>query len=305
MSEIAFTIRDALGSGTILALSGLGLLVNERVGIINLGAEGMMLVGAIAGYAVGLETGSPWLAFAAGAAAAAALSAVFGWLTIWLNANQYATGLAVTLFGTGLSTFVGVSYVGRPHGLARNFAVPGLSEVPFAGLALFQQHPLVYATVLLVPALWFLFWRTRTGLVLRSIGESPEAAHALGYPVRRIRFAAVAAGGVLCGLAGAFMSVQYTGGWTQEMVGGRGWIALALTVFATWRPARLLFGAYLFGGVTVVQLALQPRVQVPGEFMNMLPYVSTIVVLVLISRNPAWIRLNMPASLGKPFLPSQ
>ncbi len=305
MSEIAFTVRDTLGSGTILALSGLGLLLNERVGVINLGAEGMMLVGAIAGYAVGLETGSPWLAFAAGAAAAAALAAVFGWLTVWLNANQYATGLAVTLFGTGLSTFVGVSYVGRPHALARNFAVPGLSELPFAGLAFFQQHPLVYATVLLVPALWYLFWRTRTGLVLRSIGESPDAAHALGYPVRRIRLAAIAAGGVLCGLAGAFMSVQYTGGWTQEMVGGRGWIALALTVFATWRPARLLFGAYLFGGVTVVQLALQPRVQVPGEFMNMLPYVSTIVVLVLISRNPAWIRLNMPASLGKPFFPSQ
>lgn len=305
MSEIARTISDALGSGTILALAGLGLLVNERVGVINLGAEGMMLVGAVAGYAVGLETGNPWLAFAAGACAAALLATVFGWLTIWLNANQYATGLAVTLFGTGLSTFVGVSYVGRPHELARNFAVPGLSELPFVGLAFFQQHPLVYATILLVPALWLLFWKTRTGLVLRSIGESPDAAHALGYPVRRIRFAAVAAGGVLCGLAGAFMSVQYTGGWTQEMVGGRGWIALALTVFATWRPARLLFGAYLFGGVTVVQLTLQPRVQVPGEFMNMLPYVSTIVVLVLISRNPAWIRLNMPASLGKPFFPSQ
>jgi simple sugar transport system permease protein len=303
---VASTIRDTLASGTILALSGLGLLVNERVGVINLGAEGMMLMGAVAAYAVGVETGDPWLAFAAGAAAAAVLAAVFGWLAIWLNANQYATGLAVTLFGAGCSAFVGVSYVGRQLGIPRTFAVPGLAGLPFVGLAFFQEHPMVYATMLLVPALWLLFWRTRAGLVLRAVGESPDAAHALGYPVRRIRLAAVLAGGVLCGLAGAFISVVYTGQWTEGMVRGRGWIALALTVFATWRPTRLLLGAYLFGGVTVIQLTLQAHgVQVASEYMNMLPYFAPIVVLVLISRNPAWIRLNMPASLGKPFFPSQ
>jgi simple sugar transport system permease protein len=306
MEMVASTIRDSIASGTILALAGLGLLVNERVGVINLGAEGMMLVAAVTGYAVGVETANPWYAFGAGALAAVALAVIFAWLTIWLNANQYATGLAITLLGGGVSAYVGVSYVGRQLEIPRIFAVPGLSELPFVGLAFFQEHPLVYGTVLLVPGLWFLFWKTRTGLILRAIGESPDAAHALGYPVRRVRLAAVLAGGVLCGLAGTFISVVYTGQWTEGMVRGRGWVALALTVFATWRPTRLLLGAYLFGGLTVVQLSLQAHgVQVPSEFMSMVPYLSTILVLVLISRNPAWIRLNMPASLGKPFFPSQ
>ncbi len=303
MMELARSIASTLSAGTPLALAGLGLLVNERLGVINLGAEGLMLVAAIAGYAVGVQTGSVWLAFCAGAAAAALLAAVFGWLVIWLNANQYATGLAVTLFGAGFSAFVGKEYVGLPLPWPATVADPDASLV---GVAFLEQHALVYATFALAPLLWFLFWRTRTGLVLRAVGESPDAAHALGYPVRRIRFAAVLAGGALCGLSGAYLSLVQPRLWAEGMTQGSGWVALALTVFATWRPARLLFGAYLFGGVSVLEKALQAGgIHAPSQFMSMLPYLSTVLVLCLISRNPAWIRLNMPASLGKPFFASQ
>jgi simple sugar transport system permease protein len=182
--------------------------------------------------------------------------------------------------------------------------VPGLRDLPLLGPALFRQHAMVYLAMALTGGVaWFLY-RTRAGLVLRSIGESPQSAHALGYPVRRIRLAVVVAGGALCGVAGAYLSVIYTPLWVEGMVAGRGWIALALTTFATWRPTRLLLGAYLFGGVTMLQLHLQASgVQIAPQFMSMLPYVATVVVLVLISRNPLWIRLNMPASLGKPFFP--
>jgi general nucleoside transport system permease protein len=306
MNEWALLVAATLAAGTPLALAGMGLLINERVGVINLGAEGMMLIAAVSGFAVAFHTGSSWLAFAAGALAAALVAAGFGWMVIWLNANQYATGLAVSLFGGGLSAFVGVTYVGRKLELQLNYSVPGLADVPFLGPALFRQHPLVYVAVALCLLLAWFYWKTRAGLVLRAIGESPEAAHALGYPVRWIRLAAVVMGGALCGVAGAFLSVAYTPLWVEGMVAGRGWIALALTVFATWRPLRVLLGAYLFGGVTMLQLTLQAQgVHVPSQFMSMLPYLATIAVLVLISRNPAWIRLNMPASLGKPFFPSQ
>ena len=306
MNEWALLVAATLAAGTPLAIAGLGLLLNERVGVINLGAEGLMLVSAVAGFAVAVHTGSSWLAFAAGAGAAALLAAGFGWLVIWLNANQYATGLAVTLFGGGFSAVVGVSYVGRKLPIPLNHSIPVLGDIPFLGTALFREHPVAYLAMALALLLSWLFWRTRTGLVLRAVGESPDAAHALGYRVRLIRLAAVIAGGALCGVAGTFLSVSYTPLWVEGMVAGRGWIALALTVFATWRPARLLLGAYLFGGVTMLQLTLQAQgVHVPAQFMSMLPYLATVVVLVLISRNPAWIRLNMPTSLGKPFFPTQ
>jgi ABC-type uncharacterized transport system permease subunit len=304
MNELALLLAATLSAGTPLAIAGLGLLVNERVGVLNLGAEGMMLVAAVAGFAVSYHTGGEWLAFAAGALAGGLVAAAFGWLVIWLNTNQYATGLAVSLFGGGFSAFVGVDYVGRKLVEQPDHAVPWLADLPFLGTALFRQHPMVYLAILAAAGLaWFLY-RTRAGLVLRAIGESPESAHALGYPVRRIRLAAVVAGGALCGVSGAYLSVVYAPLWVEGMTAGRGWIALALTVFATWRPARVLLGAYLFGGVTMLQLHLQGRgVQLPNEFMGMLPYLATIAVLVLISRNPTWIRLNMPGSLGKPFFP--
>ena len=304
MNEIALLIAATLNAGTVLAIAGLGLLVNERAGIVNLGAEGMMLVAAVAGFATAVHTGSDLLAFAAGMGAGMLMALAFGVLVIWLNTNQYASGLALSLFGAGFSAFVGLGYVQARIGVRPKFAVPGLADIPFVGPALFRQHPMVYGAMALAAGLaWFLY-RSRAGLVLRAVGESPESAHALGYPVRRIRLAAVMTGGALCGLAGAYISVIYTPLWVEGMIAGKGWIALALTTFATWRPARVLLGAYLFGGVTMLQFHLQGQgVEVPSQFLTMLPYLATIVVLALISRNPTWIRVNMPASLGKPFFP--
>ncbi len=302
--SLALLVAATLNAGTVVGLAALGLLINERSGVVNLGAEGMMLVAAFAGFAVGVNTGSDWLAFGAGALAGMAMAAVFGVLVIWLNTNQYATGLALTMFGTGLSAFAGIRYTQeklpeRPH-----FDIPWLSDLPLAGPALFKHHPLVYLTILLAIGMTWGLMRSRAGLVLRAVGESPESAHALGYPVRSIRLLAVVAGGALCGLAGAYLSVAYTPLWVEGMVAGKGWIALALTTFATWRPARVLLGAYLFGGVTMLQFQLQGQgVDIPSQWLTMLPYLATIVVLVLISRNPTWIRVNMPASLGKPFHP--
>ncbi|RID98143.1 ABC transporter permease [Simplicispira hankyongi] len=302
MESWALLIGSTLSAGTVLAIAALGLLINEKAGIVNLGAEGMMLCAAIAGFATVVHTGNPWLGFAAGMLAGALLAAVFGWLVIWLGTNQYATGLALSLFGVGFSAFAGIHYVQARMPEIPKFTLPWLRDLPLVGPALFRQHPLVYLTVAFAGVLvWFLY-RTRAGLILRSVGESPESAHALGYPVRRIRLAAVMAGGALCGLAGAYISTVYTPLWVENMVAGRGWIALALTTFATWRPGRVLLGAYLFGGVTMLQFQLQVSgVQVPSQWLSMLPYLATIVVLALISRNPAWIRVNMPASLGKPF----
>jgi ABC-type uncharacterized transport system permease subunit len=302
--QYALLFASMLNAGTVLALAALGLLINEKAGIVNLGAEGMMLCAAIAGFAAVVHTGNDWIGFAAGMAAGALLAAIFGLLVIWMNTNQYATGLALSLFGAGFSAFAGIQYVQeklpeRPH-----FSIPLLGDIPVLGPAMFRQHPMVYVAIALVLWLvWFLD-RSRSGLVLRSVGESPESAHALGYPVRRIRLLAVIAGGALCGLSGAYLSIIYTPLWVEGLAAGRGWIALALTTFATWRPARVLLGAYLFGGVTMLQFQLQGSgVEVPSEVLNMLPYLATIVVLALISRNPAWIRINMPASLGKPFYP--
>jgi general nucleoside transport system permease protein len=264
----------------------------------------MMLVAAIAGFAVAFHTGNEWAGLAAGAFAGALLAAAFGLLVIWLNTNQYATGLALSLFGAGFSAFVGIKYTQEKLPERPQFQIPGLADIPFIGPAFFRQHVMVYLAIALTVALaWFLY-RSRSGLVLRAIGESPESAHALGYPVRRIRLAAVMVGGALCGLSGAYISVVYTPLWVEGMVAGKGWIALALTTFATWRPARVLLGAYLFGGVTMLQFHLQGEgVEVSSQLLTMLPYLATIVVLVLISRNATWIRVNMPASLGKPFFP--
>jgi simple sugar transport system permease protein len=304
MNETALLVAATLAAGTPLALAGLGLLVNERAGVVNLGAEGMMAIAAVTGFAAAFHTGNDWVGFAAGAAAGAAAASVFGWLALWLYTNQYATGLALSLFGGGFSAFVGTGYVGRKLEQSAGVGIPGLRDVPFLGPALFRQHPMVYVAIAIMAAMAWFFYRTRAGLVLRSVGESPESAHALGYPVRQIRMGAVLVGGALCGVSGAYLSITYAPMWVEGMIAGRGWIALALTVFATWRPGRVLLGAYLFGGVTMLQFHLQAQgLQLPSQFMSMLPYLSTIFVLVLISRDPLWIRLNMPASLGKAFHP--
>ena len=304
MDAYALLFASTLSAGTVLALASLGLLINEKVGIVNLGAEGMMLCAALAGFATVVATGSTGLGFAAGMAAGAVLAGIFGVRVIWLNTNQYATGLALSLFGAGFSAFAGLNFVQAKMPTLPKYSIPGLSDIPLIGPALFNHHPLVYLAVVLALGLMWWLDRSRAGLVLRAVGESPDSAHALGYPVRRIRLLAVMAGGALCGLAGAYISTVYTPLWVEGMVAGRGWIALALTTFATWRPVRVLLGAYLFGGVTMLQFHLQASgVQVASQLLSMLPYVATIVVLVLISRNPTWIRANMPASLGKPFYP--
>lgn len=304
MDFLAPLIAATLNSGTVLALAALGLLINEKAGIVNLGAEGMMLCGALAGFAAVAHTGTPAWGFLAGMAAGGVLAAVFGWLVIWLNTNQYATGLALSLFGAGFSAFAGIPYTQAKLPELQHAMLPGLVDVPFFGPVIFNQHPMVIFAMLLMVVLMVFFYRTRAGLVLRSVGESPESAHALGYPVRRIRWVAVIVGGAFCGLAGSYVSTIYTPLWVEGMIAGKGWIALALTTFATWRPARVLLGAYLFGGLTMVQFQLQGMgVEIPSQMLSMLPYLATVVVLVLISRNPTWIRVNMPQSIGKPFYP--
>lgn len=304
METYALLLAATLSAGTVLAIASLGLLINEKVGVVNLGAEGIMLCAALASFATVVNVGSDWLGFAMGMLVGAALSGLFGVLVIWLNANQYASGLALTLFGAGLSAFAGTSYVKATLPPREQFALPWLGDLPFLGQALFRQHPLVYLAMALTVVLIVVLYRTRLGLVLRCVGENPESAHALGFRVRFIRLAAVMTGGALCGLAGAYLSVVYTPLWVEGMVAGKGWIALALTTFATWRPARVLLGAYLFGGVTMLQFYLQSAgVDLPSQFLSMMPYLATILVLALISRNPQWIRVNMPASLGKPFYP--
>jgi simple sugar transport system permease protein len=301
---LAPLIASAINAGTPLMLAALGLLINERSGVINLGSEGMMLVAAVIGFATAVDTGSVALGFACGATAGMAMAGFFAWLTVWLGANQVATGLALSLFGVGASAYIGMDYTGDNLQPAR-FGIPFLQDIPVVGPALFKQHPVVYVSVALCCAIiWFLN-RSRAGLILRAVGESPASAHSLGYNVRAIRLGALMFGGACCGLAGAFMSLVYTPMWVEGMVAGRGWIALALTTFATWRPLRVLAGAYLFGGITILAYHMQALgVPVASQLLSMLPYAATILVLVMISRNVDWIRLNMPASLGKNFNPN-
>lgn len=301
---LASALAATINAGTPLMLAAFGLLINEKAGVLNLGAEGMLLLAAIAGFATTVQTGSASLGFIAGAVAGMLAAAFFGWLVIWLGTNQYATGLALSIFGAGLSAFAGIPYTGTSLTAGR-MDIPWLSDIPFLGTVLFRHHPMVYIALLICAALaWFLL-RSRAGLVLRATGESPESAHALGYNVRQIRLGAVIFGGACCGLAGAYLALVYTPMWQEGMTAGKGWIALALTTFACWKPWRVVGGALLFGGVTILQLNLQGLgVAIAPQIMAMLPYVATIVVLALISRNPDWIRLNIPASLGKNFNPN-
>jgi simple sugar transport system permease protein len=306
IASLALMVAASVNAGTVLALAGLGLLVNERAGVLNLGAEGMMLVGALAGYATALHVpqGGMIVGYLAGAGAGAAMAALFGWLAIGIGTNQYATGLALSLFGVGFSAFAGARFVDQQLPPRARDGIPLLRDWPVVGPALFGYHPLVYAAALLAAGLGWFFFRSRRGLLLRAVGESPESAHALGHRVRALRLYAVVFGGALCGLAGAYVSLAYTHLWVENLIAGRGWIALALTTFATWRPARVLLGAYLFGGLTMLQFHLQERgVQIESHLLGMIPYFATIVVLVLISRRAVWIRHNMPASLGRVFRP--
>ena len=304
MDLVAQLVVLTLAAGTPLVYAALGELVTEKAGVLNLGVEGMMLVGAVVVFIVAANSKSPWLGLGAGMCAGAALSLIFAVVTLTLQANQVASGLALSLFGVGLSAFVGLDYVSVVIEPIRPLAIPGLSDLPVIGKILFGHNPLVYLSLVLFAAIqWFLF-RTRAGLIVRAVGESPQSAHAIGYPVVRIRYLAVLFGGACAGLGGAYLSIAYNPSWTENMSAGRGWIALALVVFATWKPWRVLAGAYLFGGVTLAQFQAQALgVEIPSQYLSMLPYVATILVLAIISRDATVIRLNAPASLGKPFHP--
>ncbi len=304
MEALAHLLVLTLAAGTPLVFAALGELVVEKSGVLNLGVEGMMLVGAVGAFIVTAKTQSPWAGVVAGMATGALLSLVFAVVALTLLANQVATGLALSLFGVGLSAFVGLDYVSVVIKGLEPVAIPGLSTLPVIGSLVFGHNPLVYLSLALFVAVQLVLDRTRTGLIVRAVGESPKAAHAIGYPVIAIRYATVLFGGACAGLGGAYLAVAYTPLWVEGMTAGRGWIALALVVFATWKPARVLAGAYLFGGVTLAQFQAQAAgVELPSQFLAMLPYLATIVVLAIISRDAALIRLNAPASLGRPFHP--
>ena len=302
--HVAALVALTLAGGTPLVFAALGEVVTEKSGVLNLGVEGMMLVGAVVSFIVAATTHQPWLGALAGAAAGAAMAAIFGALTLSLMANQVATGLALSLFGVGLSAFIGQSFVSVVIDGIKPLSLPGLSDLAVVGKLFFAHSPFVYLSLLLCALVHWFLYRTRAGLVVRAVGESADSAYAIGYPVIAIRYLAVMFGGACAGLGGAYMAVAYTPLWTEGMTAGRGWIALALVVFATWKPARVLVGAYLFGGVTLVQFQAQAMgVAMPSQLLSMLPYLATIVVLALISRDAAAIRLNAPASLGQPFHP--
>ncbi len=304
MDHVAQLLILTLAAGTPLVFAALGELVTEKSGVLNLGVEGMMLVGAVVAFIVAATTKSPWLGVLAGMLAGAALSLIFAFVALTLQANQVASGLALSLFGIGLSAFIGLQYVSVVIEPIKPLAVPGLTDLPVIGALLFGHSPLVYLSLALFGLIqWFLF-HSRAGLVLRAVGESPQSAHAIGYPVMRIRYLAVMFGGACAGVGGAYLSLVYNPSWTEGMTAGRGWIALALVVFATWKPWRVLAGAYLFGGVTLAQFQAQGMgVDIPSQYLSMLPYIATIVVLAFISRDATTIKLNAPASLGKSFHP--
>jgi simple sugar transport system permease protein len=291
-------IASLMVAATPLLLAALGELVVEKAGVLNLGVEGMMIVGAITGFAITVESGSPFLGFVASAVGGALLSLLFVVLTQYAQANQVASGLALTLFGLGLSALMGQSYVGVKPPSTPKLDIPVLSDLPVVGPILFGHDLVLYFGIALTAAVWAILKYSRVGLILRAVGENHDAAHALGYKVVRIRILAILFGGACAGLGGAYISLVRVPQWTEGMTAGVGWIALALVVFASWKPWRAFLGAYLFGGVTVVQLNLQAAgVAIPVEYLAMSPYLITILVLVILSADKS----GAPAALGRNF----
>ncbi|SCX02753.1 urea ABC transporter, permease protein UrtB [Agrobacterium sp. DSM 25558] len=299
-------LLTVITAATPLVIAALGELVTERAGVLNLGVEGMMIMGAVCAFAAAHITGSPYIGIVAGIASGAVFSLLFGFLTLTLVTNQVATGLALTILGLGVSGMLGESFVGLPGVKLPPIVFPVLSEIPVIGPALFRQDLIFYMSIALVIGIgWFLF-KSRTGLKIRAIGDNHGSAHALGINVIRTRYLAVMFGGACAGLAGAQLSLVYTPQWVENMSAGRGWIALALVVFASWRPWRVLAGGYLFGAVTIGQLHAQALgIGVPSQLLSAMPYIATIVVLIIISHNRRTTLINTPASLGKPFVPDR
>jgi general nucleoside transport system permease protein len=297
-------LNGTLVAATPLIFAAIGELITERSGVMNLGIEGMMLIGAATAFGVALHGQPAFVAALVAMLAAALMASLFAILALGLAVNQYAAGLALTILGSGLSAVIGRQFGASSVTSIAKLRIPVLSDLPLIGKVLFSQDPMIYMALGLAVLAWWFLSRTRAGLVLRAVGEAPHSARAIGYPVIRIRYAAIVFGGAMAGLAGAYLSLVYTPLWVDDMSAGRGWIALALVVFATWEPGRVVLGAWLFGGVTVAQLFAQTfGLHVPTQFMSALPYVATIVVLAAISRNPQTLRLNTPLSLAQPFRP--
>ncbi|MFD2646929.1 ABC transporter permease [Devosia albogilva] len=299
-------IITLIGASTPILIAALGELVVEKSGVLNLGVEGMMLIGAVIAFAVTYHTGNHWLAILAAALAATGASMIFAFLTLTLSANQVATGLALTIFGTGFSALFGQAYTGRPIAIFDSVFPDELEQHPFWRV-IFDHSPLVFFSLFMVVAIWWFLKKTRAGLILRAVGENDLSAHSIGYSVIGVRYAAVAFGGAMAGIAGSCFPLLLTPQWAERLTAGRGWIALALVVFAAWKPFRLLAGAYLFGLVMAIELYTKASGStgiLPSEFWAALPYLATIVVLVLISLRRSQ-NSAAPACLGKPFLPTQ
>ncbi|KIQ67579.1 ABC transporter permease [Wenxinia marina] len=289
-------LASLMVAATPIVFAAIGELVVERAGVLNLGVEGMMITGAVCGFIVAVQTGSPLLGFAGAAVGGAALSLLFAALTQYLLSNQVATGLALTLFGLGLASLLGQGWVGIRAPSVPDLPLGPLRDIPVLGPVLFRHDPMVYLGLLVCLGVWWFLNRTRGGLILRAVGDNHDAAHALGYRVVRVRVLAILFGGAMAGLGGAYLSLVRVPTWTDGITAGAGWIALAIVVFASWRPGRLVIGAYLFGGVAQLQLNLQAAgVRVPVEILSMSPYIATILVLVLLSAGRA------PGCLGRSF----
>ena len=302
MDLLANILIGVIVASTPLVFAAIGELVAEKSGVLNLGVEGMMIMGAIAGFAALISTGNHPLALVAAMAGGAVTALLFAILTQTLLANQVASGLALTMFGLGISALWGQGYSGQSAGPFPRLNIPGLTDIPLIGKLVFGEDYMVYLSLAVVAAVWWFLNRTRGGLVLRAVGENHDAAHAIGFSVVGIRTLALMFGGAMAGLGGAYLSLVQTPLWAENMTAGRGWIALALVVFSAWKPWRCLAGAYIFGGVTILQLHAQALgVSIPAQYMSMLPYLATIVVLVIISRDKVQLQFNAPASLGKVF----
>jgi ABC-type uncharacterized transport system permease subunit len=306
MTFFEAVLLTIITASTPLVVAAIGELVTERSGVLNLGVEGMVIIGSVSAFVAAQMSGSAYVGLVAGVAGGAIFSLLFSFLTLTLVANQVATGLALTIIGLGASGMIGEGYVGVPGIRLLPLEIPLLSQIPYIGTVLFKQDIVFYMSIVLVVAVnWFLF-HTRSGLKMRAIGDSHSSAHALGINVIRTRYLAIMFGGACAGLAGAQLSLIYTPQWTENMSGGRGWIALALVVFASWRPWRILAGGYLFGAVTILQLHAQAfGIGIPSQFLSMLPYAATVIVLIIISHNRRATLINTPASLGKSFVPDR
>ena len=285
MSLAVDVLAGGVRGGTSIMYAGLGETVSERSGVINLGTEGCMLVGALAGYAVTAESGNHWVGALAGMAAGGLLAALHGLLVVFRGANQFASGLTLLFVALGVTSLYGADYVGKSIDPFTEWKVPGLSHIPFVGEILFQQDPLVYVSYVAVPLVWFVLFRTRAGLLVRTAGERSEALTVHGYSVQWVRFSAVVVGGSLAGLGGAHLSIAYANAWFENMVVGRGFIAVALVIFASWNPIRVLGGAYLFGAALALAPALHARGYSVNQFaLDVIPFLLTLLVLAVLGK---------------------